>query len=125
MLFALALVALAGAAAVAVGLAVTRDFQRSQRQADEAQLRQLLLAGAADAAGRVASAEGPQAEWTIALPKELADRGRALRATRDETKSDSIAIVVHAELAGHVREQQLRFTKADGRWRLTSATVVR
>jgi hypothetical protein len=125
MLLALTLVALAGAAAVAVTAAVTRDFQRTQRDADDAQLRQLLLAGAADASARLQAGQPAGEQWLVELPKELRDRGGALRVIPNgDAKSDETRMIVHAELSHHTREQELHFTRTAGRWRITSASIV-
>ena len=69
---------MAGAAAGAVGAAVTNDFKRTQREATEAQLRQMLLAGAADVARRLQSAELAGQERTIAFVSLLNRYGPAL-----------------------------------------------
>jgi hypothetical protein len=125
MLLALALVALAGAAAVAVTAAVTRDFQRTHREGDDAQLRQLLLAGAADVSARLQAGQGATEAWSVALPKELVDRGGTLRVSPSrDPKDGEIVLTVHAELSRRAREQELHFTRTDGRWRITSASIV-
>jgi type II secretory pathway component PulK len=125
LVLALTLVALAAAAAVVVGRSVMRDFQSTQRAGDEAQLRQMLLAGATDAVARVNAGNDLTRPQTIALPKELTDRGGSLRVMSASTKTDESLLTVHAELAGHLREQQLRFTRTNGRWHVATASLAR
>jgi hypothetical protein len=125
MLLALALVALAAAAAVAVTAAVSRDFRRTQREADEAQLRQLLLAGTADASARLQAGQDVGQPWSVELPKELGDRGGALRVTSSaDAKNGDVVLTVHAELSHRAREQELHFIPTDGRWRVTRASII-
>ena len=118
MIIAVTLLALTSAAAVAVSALVLSDVRRTQRETDESQLRQLLIAGAADAAARLQQAGEPPKEWSVKLPEELTARGASLKLTA--ITAGSFAVV--AQYGGHLREQRLVYQRdAGGRWRLTSA----
>src|SRR5437867_2103988 len=79
MIIAVTLLALTSAAAVAVSALVLSDVKRTLREADESQVRQLLIAGAADAAARLQQSGELPKEWSVKLPDELTARGASLK----------------------------------------------
>ena len=120
MIIAVTLLALTSAAAVAVGGLVLTDLKRTQRESDESQLRQLLLAGAADVSARLQQPGEPPKEWPVKLPDELTARGASLNVTA----AGSGVFSVRAKCAGQIREQRLTYKRETaGNWRLVSSDL--
>ncbi len=123
---ALFLVGLVAAALTTVTADLLADGRRTRSAVTEAQLRQLLLAGGAEAAARSARwpAGGPAAEsWSAALPAELASAGYAVRAEARPTPAGSAVVVVTATGLGHRATERVQFAPVDGRWRATAAAL--
>ena len=127
LVLALTLVALAGVVALAVGRLFAADLKRTQLQADEAQLRQLLLAGSADVTAHLNTNPGqaPAQARDLVLPQELQAQHANVHVTPAAPKGDSLEATARAECYGHVREQELRYARDGGRWRLVSAELQR
>lgn len=131
---AVAVVGLVSAALLAITAAVVADFKRTHEAIAATQLRQLLLAGADDAADRVqgwapdAPAHPPGTAWSTSLPPALSAEGASLRATvvRSATAAQQEGVVVvqiDAGWQGRRAEETLRFHQEAGRWRLTDVEV--
>lgn len=96
---AIILLGLAGLAMAALAALVHFDAQRTRLHRTDAQLRQMLLIGAA-----AARSSGP-AEQAIALPKSLADEGASLTLRRQGPQA-----TIEATLAGRRLQQTLRLS---------------
>jgi hypothetical protein len=117
-------------AATLVTLATTfaADARRTRTHSADAQLRQLLTAGAIAAAEQLKSGELPSAEKAIALPPDLTDRGATLTIHRAHDGDgggtrDSATVVVNAALANRQARQTVRFARREGRWTATAAEI--
>lgn len=119
---AVTLMGLASVAFTAIVAATIADVRRTRQLESDAQLRQLLLAGAADAAARAKTwGDTPEpASWELALPQELAERGFRVHlvTTMPEpaSKPDTVEVRVQADGAMTGRSEVLRFTRTAGRW---------
>ena len=120
---AIALIGLASVALTAVVAATVADVRRTRQLETDAQVRQLLLAGAFDAAEHAkAWGDVPTAQsWELSLPAVLAERGYRVRVSvlpPDEgAKADSIEIRVNAASPSATREQALRFRRRGSGWK--------
>jgi hypothetical protein len=113
---------------VALGWAAVAEARRSKAQQSEAQLRQLLTAGAAAAQATLrAGAAVPRGPHPLPLPAELSDAGATLSFTVSPTVNARHArATVRATLPGRRAEQTLDFARdggAGGSWVLVSATL--
>ena len=121
---ALALVGIVGVTLATLTGIFARDVKRSLRQHDDAQLRQLLIAG--EIAAR-ASLGGERAagEVKVGLPQELQSAGASLTyQTVPGDASDVIEVRVTAAAGeGRSRSQTLKYAKAANGWELRSATA--
>jgi len=127
MLTAIALIALVGMAMAAAGAVFHLDLRRTAAAVQDAQLRQLLVAGEraarealpAAGAGAVTDADHP-----VALPPALAARGASLVVRFDPGKKPGDATAtVEAALEGRVMSQTLHYERGPAGWRLASAAI--
>lgn len=124
LLSALWLLAFLSIVLAAVSVALMIDVRRTREAETDAQLRQLLLAGAAEAATRLD--DGSMAEdrrVAITLPEALQDRGAALTLRRERGEGTQTIVAVEAALDGRGASQTLRFTPDGGAWRPTEARL--
>jgi hypothetical protein len=94
---------------------------RSRNLAEEAQLRQLLLAGSQIAQNAIQNSnpiEGPQA-----LPDTLRGDGYSLALHVESTSPDRRVIDVTASLPRYHLSQRVEFTRQNGSWQLDSAEL--
>jgi hypothetical protein len=119
---AVVLIGLTGVAFVALASLVRHDVRRTARARNEAQLRQLLLAGEAAAA---ASLDGQgQGVQNVTLPSELASDGATLTITPvGDAAGETRVVGVEATHTGLRESQRLTFRRGDGRWRLVRAEL--
>ena len=129
MLTAIALIALVGVAMAAAGAVFRLDLRRTAASVQDAQLRQLLVAGeraareALPAAGAGAGAV-TESNHPVALPPALAARGESLVVRFGPRKKDGEATAtVEAALEGRVASQTLLYERGPGGWRLASAAL--
>ncbi len=125
MILALILLALTAMALSALTQLAAEDFRRTREARIDAQLRQLLMAGAADAqqeAGRW-PAEAVKSAWEVALPAEVGERlGRVSVSVSRE--GDGVArVVVVGQLEGRSMRQTVVMSRVDGRWRVSDAQL--
>ena len=108
------------------------DAKRTRSQADDAQLRQMLIAGAVFAKGQ-ATAE-PQPEMHVStrpaiievpLPQELTDADAKLSCSLDRVDADHAKATVRARLGKRSMEQTITFERraADRAWHAVVATL--
>ena len=123
-ILAITLILLVGATLAAVAAAFSADARRTRTLGSDAQLRQLLTAGAIAAAEQLKAAGGdvPTGEKAIPLPADLGDRGASLKVSAAR-EGDAVTVVVDATLATRHARQTVRFTQRDGRWTPTAAEL--
>ena len=121
-LTALGLVAIIGVGLAAMAAVFAGEVRRSARVRDDAQLRQLLLAG--EVAARAAVARGGDA-GEVELPGELKVRGAALALAAEGTDADGQRkLRVTARLAGErSMSQVLTYRGSGAEWTLHSAEL--
>ena len=125
MLTALALVALV-AVAMAAALSVFRlDLRRTAGTVDDAQLRQLLLAGQRAARDRLPRDAGavPTIEQPVALPAPLAAEGAVTLRLRRGASRDTADVGVEARLGNRTATQTLHYERRPVDWSLVSADL--
>jgi hypothetical protein len=113
-------------AAIAVGIAgLSADGRRTRASAVDAELRQLLLAAASDAAARSAAwpADGPAGAWSVSLPPDPALAGFTLGIRVEARSAERATLTVVASGEGRRQQQRLVWTARDGHWRLAAVTL--
>jgi hypothetical protein len=122
-LAALGLLGIIGATLATLAVAFSRDVKRSVRQTDDAQLRQLLIAG--ESAVETAIRAGGVQNGEVPLPAELTAMGMSAQFARiGESSTDSVHVRVTAKSAdGRSARQILRFVRAADAWKLSSAEL--
>jgi type II secretory pathway pseudopilin PulG len=106
-----------------LGRAFVMQSRRTLALAEDAQLRQLLLAGALEAESRVA-AGGLDKNISIPLPDELRNRGAALTLQPEPNAPTGQAIIqIDAALPRHRMSQRITLSQIDGRWEITAAEL--
>jgi hypothetical protein len=114
-ILAITLVGLTAAAFAAIAVMTRTDVRRTNGEYSAAQLRQLLLIGAADAAARTNL--GTAGEWSVALPSELAnDGGRATVGIVVDAAGAVASARIVATFRGNSAEQLVTFARAGDRW---------
>ena len=125
-IFALFLIALVGAALLALTSLMTSDARRSTRGAVDAQLRQLLHAGAVAAAQRLRDGGGafPQRSFEGALPAALRDAPATVRIVPEPLAQDGLVVVtIEAQLADRGARQRIVFERIDAGWAARSVEM--
>lgn len=124
LLAALGVVMVVAVALLAIAASLSADGRRTYSRLRDAQLEQMLLAGAIDAKARLAaSAPAPGASWTCELPPDLTARGAVLSSTVASSQPESITLTIEATLEQVHVSQTLQFRRADNAWQLASATL--
>ena len=100
----------------ALAMMFAADARRTRNAAADAQLRQLLIAGAADVQQRLKQG---QTTFDVKVPAP-AEGEMQLRATAE---GDGVRAVVAATLGTRRGEQTLKFTRDGARWRLASVEL--
>jgi hypothetical protein len=116
------MIAVVAGSLTALTLAFAAQAKRTTRQAEDAQLRQLLLAGQVAAQQGLGQSPGGD----VVLPSELRSAGASVRyeTVKGEGADDVVQVRVVARLGeGRSMTQTLRFTRAGDRWELRSAEL--
>jgi hypothetical protein len=126
MLTAIALIGLVAVAMAAAAAVFRLDLRRTTAVMEDAQLRQLLVAGERAAREKLPAAPGPvsASEAPVSLPPALTTRGAtlAVHLSKGPEGDDAIA-TVEAALAGRVATQTLTYQRGPAGWRVASATL--
>ena len=126
MIVAIGLVALV-AMAIATVLALVRlDLRRTAESLEQAQLRQMLLAGERAAGEQLAASEAAPAaqDVAVALPPGLAADGASLKLRLEPGPKDgTAAATVEAALAGKALAQTLRYQRGPDGWQLAAVQL--
>jgi tRNA A37 threonylcarbamoyltransferase TsaD len=125
---AVGLVALLGAAFVAMSTLLAMDMTRTQNAAEEAQLRQMLLSGGVVASDLLRQGATTRPNDTeVTLPAELAQRDAALRLHVLPSRTgagEERRVQVQAKLGKRQASQTLQFARGtDGRWLVVAAEL--
>jgi type II secretory pathway pseudopilin PulG len=124
MVTAIVLLGLVALTLAALGSAFIFQSRRTRALAEDAQLRQLLLAGALEAQSRLADSTLEQ-RVSIPLPAELADRGATLVLQPQPDAPPGQAILrIEAALPRHRMAQRLTLSQTAGRWQINNAELL-
>ena len=108
----------------ALGAVFTADARRTRAQAEGAQLRQLLTAGAVYAANRAGDATAATTQSTVPLPKEIADEASITVSFSPPAAENRRRATVAATFNRRTMEQVVEFELSDGgRWQPVAATL--
>ena len=123
-LMAIILIGMVGVALAVMSALFAHEAKRTRQTRGEAQLRQMLLAGAASVDERLSSwqAEVPEQKWAVALPKGLADDGAAV-SVQVSQQGLTLKVAIEGQLEGRNGQQTLTVVRADGRWRIAAARL--
>jgi hypothetical protein len=123
-IMAVVLIGLVVTSLVAVTAAVTADVRRTRQLGADTQFRQLLLAGAADAAAHAKTwgeAPTPQS-WALALPEALTEQGYRVQlsvvAAKAPAGADTVEVRVDAAGPTLTKLQTLQFVRSAEEWKL-------
>jgi hypothetical protein len=120
MILAVALLGMIAMTLTAIGITCSMQAMRTRTLAQEAQLRQLLLAGAQAAHARLqasAAVDGP-----VKLPDDLSQVGdKLILIARPSADSDQAIIEIRAALDQHGSSQTVHFSRQNGAWQINSA----
>ena len=121
LLMAVLMISIVAGSLAALTLAFAAQAKRTARQAQDAQLRQLMLAGQVAAQQAV----GQSKSGEVALPADLRSAGASLRyETIQGDAADEMQFRIVATLGeGRSMSQTLRFARAGERWELRSAEL--
>jgi hypothetical protein len=121
LLMAVLMISIVAGSLAALTLAFAAQAKRTARQAQDAQLRQLMLAGQVAAQQAV----GQSKNGEVALPADLRSAGASLRyETIQGDAADEMQFRIVATLGeGRSMSQTLRFARAGERWELRSAEL--
>lgn len=119
MITALALLTLVAITLVPLTALTRAQVRYTRHVADEAQLRQMLLAGEQAARATLAQApEPPARQQAVPLPSGLAEAGATLTLGFEELEDDRWRVRVRAALGEDHAQQTLRYRREDQRWQL-------
>jgi hypothetical protein len=102
---------------------VSGDARRTQMLSEDAQLRQLSLAGAEVARSQL-PADARTGRLPVILPNSLRQNGAALTITIQSGQSpDDIQLEIEASLPRHRMTNHLHLTRTSGRWQIIAASL--
>lgn len=122
---AILLLGMVGLSLLALSAYFTQDATRTRTEPVDAQLRQLLIAGAIDVkhrAGRWEQAPAAQG-WAVELPADLSAEGSAHVCIDAPDEQGAIPATIEAAYAGRHMSQDLKLTRKDNHWEITRATL--
>ena len=119
-MIAVVMLTLVSATILGLTMLFAAEARHSRRVHGDAQLRQLLLAGAVLAEAHFD--ELGQQPWTAPLPGQLTDRDATLTL---QLQPDVGVVRVEAGLGEHTAEQTLRFVRHEDAWQLVEAHLER
>jgi hypothetical protein len=118
---ALVVLALVVAALAAGGALVLAEQRRTHEAYVTAELRQMLLAGAQDAAQHAAHWNGPvtSQRWGVLLPAELAETPAKLSVQVDTLPDGTVSADIRADLGAEHEGQTLIYQRSGDGWKLS------
>ena len=122
-ILAILLLLLVGMTLTTVATAFSADARRTRVRAADAQLRQILTAGAIAAAKQFEGSELPAGEKPLALPADLASAGATATIAYARDGENAVVVRVHASIPPRRMSQTLRFAQSGGKWSMRSAEL--
>jgi Tfp pilus assembly protein PilE len=124
MLAALAVLAVVGVAILALATAMSYDGRRTMERAQRAQLDQLLLSAATDAAEHFKTSSPTVGDWwNVDLPDVLAEQNAELVTTVVSADESNTSVAISARISKHSAQQVLRFRRGTDGWKLVGAEI--
>jgi type II secretory pathway pseudopilin PulG len=126
---AVALVGIAGAATTALMASIATDARRTRQAAEDAQVRQLLLAGSISVAEKAASWDNARSEsrWPLPLPPEMESAADGTKQLSMEIANDPeperCTVTITATFGRRHGSQEIRLQRIDRRWRIAHITL--
>ncbi len=111
-------------AAFSIFAMLTADARRTRGAEIDAQLRQMLLAGAADLTAQSKSWDEKAAgvkSWDVELPSVLKQEGGLLKVVPTAQADGSVMTVIEADLQRRQAFQTIVMTRKDNRWEVRSS----
>ncbi len=121
-IMAITLIILVGAALVALSAGVVGEVKKTRADAVDAQLRELLIAGATAAAARDAGSAPNGKPVSVQLPADIAGEAGALTFTPMKD-GDKLHVVIEAGFARRRASQTLTFAREGERWKVVDARI--
>jgi hypothetical protein len=126
MLMALAMIGLVSITLVVLSQEFAFDMKRTQIVTRDAQLSQLLLAGAQEAMQR--SRDWPETprntSWQIELPQTLSHAAAKLTSELHAAGDQKVDVTIEAIIASQMAVQTLHFKHTDRGWEVDSAELL-
>jgi|GEM_PF-2687457 len=122
LMMAVVLVGLIGLGIAGIAQVCRIDMVRTRARAQDAQLRELLLAGADVAIARLAN--GSAVDGMITLPDDLTAQGaKIVLHAQAAAGADAKEVTIEASFSMHQLSQDLHFVRSQGAWQLNSAEL--
>ena len=120
MVTAIVLMSLVGITLTMLTVAMRGDSRRTQLAEDDAQLRQLLLAGSAFAVSHADS----NGHFSVPLPESLRERSAELSVEIQSGQgSDEKIAEIEADIAKHGVSERIHLSRQGGNWRVDRANL--
>ena len=125
MLMALAMLGLVAMLLIFLAHYFAWENKRTRSINADAQLNQLLLAGAQDALAKAKTWQGgpPTEPWKLEVPKSLAEDHATVSLATHSNSPDTTTVTVDAHYDNQQASQTLHLQKATGGWELKSAEL--
>ena len=123
---AIVIMGLVGATATAMVTMISADYHRTRRLADEAQMRQMFLAGNAQVLDQAQNwnQQPPTEKTLLALPDVLRADEASLVINIAPQGNDAVQVTMTARIAKHQSREDLTLKRSDGKWRIDSSQLV-
>jgi hypothetical protein len=121
---AVVLLGLVSLAAFSIFAMLTADSRRTRGAEVDAQLRQMLMAGAADVVVQSTSWDEKASSiknWNVEIPAVLKQDEGSLKVIPTTPANGSVSILIEAHLQRHQAFQTLTLARIDNRWQLQSS----
>jgi hypothetical protein len=125
MIFAILSIGLVTTTLATLSILFAGERQLTMSNSADAQLRQLLLAGAADVNEQVKQwgDSAPKEKWLVRLPDELKLGGAELTAAVASASGTYTTVEVIAKIANHQGHQRLEYHRATDHWEFVGAKL--
>ena len=123
---AIVIMGLVGATATAMVTMISADYQRTRRLADEAQMRQMFLAGNAQVLDQSQNwnQQPPTEKTLLPLPDVLRADEASLVINIAPQGNDAVQVKMTARIAKHQSREELTLKRGDGKWKIDSTQLV-
>jgi hypothetical protein len=123
-IMAVVLLGLVSLAAFSIFAMLTADSRRTRGAEVDAQLRQMLMAGATDVMIHSTSWDEKASSvetWDVELPAVLKQEEASLKAIPTTPAKGAVTVVIEAHLQKHQAFETLSLARVDNRWQIKSS----